>query len=78
MKILQALQALAVELARRLFALIAEFSRRIFEGRLCITKTIAAVGAGELAVNVDGDASLARAGAGVVGGKNTRSCGGDD
>jgi len=60
------------------FALVAKFARGVFEGRLRVAIAITTVGAGELAVDVDRDAGFASAGAGFVGGKNSRSCGGDD
>jgi hypothetical protein len=41
-------------------------------------ETVAAIGAGELAVNVDGDARFARAWAGVIGGEDAGGSGGDD
>jgi len=71
-------QAIAIDFTRRLFALIAEFDGGFFEGRLCVAKTVAAVGAGELAVDVDGDAGFAGAGAGVVRRENARGSGRDD
>ncbi len=78
MKIIQALQSFAIDLARGFFALITEFTRGIFEGRLRVAVAIAAVGTGELAVDVDGDACFARAGAGFVGGEDARSSSGDN
>ena len=66
MKTLQALQTIAVDLARRGAALVAKFARRIFKRRLSVAKAIAAVEAGKLAVDKDGDAGFARAGADVV------------
>src|SRR5216683_2605082 len=77
-KTFQSLQAFTVNLARRFFALIAEFGRGVFERRLCVAVTIAAVRASKLTVDVDGDASLACSRAGVVGGKYPRGCSGDD
>ncbi len=38
---------------------------------------IAAVGRGELAIDVDDDTSFVRAGRGLVGGKDARGCCGD-
>jgi len=58
--------------------LVAENGRGIFKGWLDVAKTIAAVGAGELAVDEDGDARFACAWAGVVGGENARGSTGDD
>ena len=78
MKTFQALHSFAVNLARRFFGLIAEFGRGVFEGRLRVAEVIAAIGTGKLPVNVDGNARLASAWAGVIRWKNTRSCGGDD
>ena len=77
-KAFQSLQAIAINLARSLLALIAELGGSVFERRLCVAITVAAVRAGELVVNADGDASFARSGAGIVGGKNARSGSGDD
>ena len=78
MKACQVFQAFAVDFARRFFALVAEFVRSFFEGRLRVAITIAAVGAGELAVDVDRDAGFARARAGIVRREDARHRSGDD
>src|SRR5579864_4975697 len=78
MKVLQTLQAIAVNLARRGAALVAKFARSLLKRRLGIAKTVATVLPGELAVDEDGDTGFSRAGAGVIRREDARSRGGDD
>ena len=60
---------------RRGAPLIAKFVGGVFKGRLGIAETIAAVGTRELAVDEDGHAGFARAGARIVGRENARRSG---
>ena len=78
MKTLKGFQTFAVDLARRGAALITEFARSIFKRRLRIAKPIAAVRAGELAIDENGNAGFARAGAGFVGREDARRGGSND
>ena len=63
---------------RRRAALITKLTGRVFKRWLRVTKTIAAVRAGELAVDKKGDAGLAGAGTGLVRRKNPRGRRGDN
>lgn len=74
----QAPQTFAVDLPRRCAALIAEFVRRIFKGRLSITKAVPAVRTSQLAVNKKGHPGFPRTGARLVGRKDTRSRSGNN
>ena len=58
--------------------MIAELGGGVCKGGLRVAKTIAAVGAGELAVDVDGNAGFAGARARIVSGENAGGCGGND
>lgn len=77
-KTFQIFQSFAIDFARREFALIPELWWRIFERRLCVAETIAAIGACELAINVDCDACFMCAGTGIVGREDAGSGSGDD
>ncbi len=71
-------QAVAVDLPRSFFSLIAELVCSIFERGLRVAKSIATVGAGELSIDIDRNTGFASAGAGVVGRENARGRGSDD
>jgi len=77
MKTLQTPQTLAVNLPRGGASLVTEFARGIFKGRLRVAKTIAAVSAGELPVNEDGDSRFACARARVIRREDARGRSGD-
>ena len=66
----QLLEARAIDLTRRFFALIALLGNAIRKGRLRVAIMIAAVGRGELPVDVDDDAGLVRSRTGFVARKN--------
>src|SRR5262245_57695432 len=72
MKTAQAFQAFAIDLARRGGTLVAELARRVFERRLRVAKAIAAVGAGKLAINKDGDTGFTCTRTGIVGREDAR------
>src|SRR5437588_3238754 len=77
MKTAQRLEPGAVNLARRLLALIALFVNAIDERRLGVAIMIAAICGGKLAIDVDDHAGLMGARPGFIAGKNAR-CGGRD
>ena len=58
--------------------MIAQLARGVFKGWLGVTEAIAAVGAGELAIDVDGDTGFPRARARVVRWEDARCRSGDD
>jgi hypothetical protein len=65
-------------LPRRGAPLVAEFSRGVFKRRLRVPKTIAAIGASELAININSHSSFSRTWARVVGREDAGCRGSND
>ena len=72
METLQVFQTCAINLSRASLALVAKFGRSVFERRLGVAVAVAAIGPGELPINVDGDASLTRSRARIISRENAR------